>query len=159
MGITTVSNIIKEVTTILWEVLQPIHMKPPTDEDFKQIAKEFYGKWGFPNCIGSLDGKHIRIVCPRWSGSMFYNYKNYFSLVLQAVADANCKFIFIEAGAYGKQSDGGTLRKSAIFSRLENHTLNVPADVLLPDSNIKAPFVFIADEAYPLLRNLLRPYP
>lgn len=158
LGITTVALIVKQTLPVLWQVLQPLHMKPPTAEEFKEIADTFYNKWGFPNCIGSIDGKHIRILCPKWSGSMFFNYKKYFSIVLQAVSDANCKFIFVEVGSYGKQSDGGIFRNSTLYKAIDNGALSIPEDNCLPSSSIKAPFVFIGDEAYPLLRHVMKPY-
>lgn len=67
------------------------------------------------NCLGSIDRKHIRLKCPPYSGTMYFNDKNFFSVVLQAVADANYKFITINVGGYGKQSDGGTFRCSILF--------------------------------------------
>lgn len=133
-------------------------MKPPNEETFKDIANNFNEKWQFPNCLGAIDGKHIRVKCPARSGTMFFNYKHYFSIVLQAVSDANCRFIFIEVGAYGKQSDGGTFRNSQLYRLMEKKKLNIPDETLLPQSGIEAPFVFIGDEAYPLLKNLMKPY-
>lgn len=159
MGATTVAIIVKEITTLLWDCLQPLHMKTPTEETFKNIAKNFNEKWQFPHCIGAIDGKHIRVKCPTHSGTMFFNYKSYFSIVLQAVSDANCRFTCIEVGAYGKQSDGGTFRNSQLYKLMEKKKLNIPDESLLPQSDIKAPFVFIGDEAYPLLKNLMKPFP
>ena len=80
MGVTTVSKIISEMVKIIWTILQPIHMKVPTEHDFKEIANDYYNIWNFPNCLGSIDGKHIRVKCPPHSGSMFYNYKQFFLL-------------------------------------------------------------------------------
>nr|CAH7734521.1 unnamed protein product [Callosobruchus chinensis] len=106
MGASTVGKIIKEVCAALWEVFQPLHMKQPTTADFLRISEEYNRLWDFPNCIGAWDGKHIRIKCPSHSGSMFFNYKHYFSIVLQGLVDDHYRFISIDVGGYGKQSDG-----------------------------------------------------
>ena len=47
---------------------------------------------------------HIRIKRPTKAESLFFNYKQYFSIVLQGVADSESRFIFINISAYGKQS-------------------------------------------------------
>lgn len=153
MGATTVASIVEETIKAIWEILKPIHMKVPTENTFKEIAREL--KWNFPNCLGAIDGKHVRIKCPSHSGSMFYNYKNYFSIVLQAVADANYKFITTDVGGYGKQSDGGTFRSSSLFRLMESGGLHIPPDSTLPSTDVVVPYVFIGDEAYPLLKHLL----
>lgn len=90
---------------------------------------------------------------------MFYKYKQYFSIVLQGLVDAHYKFINIDVGGYGKQSDGGTFRASALFLYLSDGRLNyIPNATTLPNSDITVPYVFIGNEVYPLLTNLLKPY-
>lgn len=133
-------------------------MAMPTEEKWKEIATEFYYKWQFPNCIGAIDGKHIKIKCPAHSGTMFFNYKHYFSIVLQGIADANYKFITIDVGSFGKQSDGGTFRSSTLYYAMQNGHLKIPDSNKLPLTAIVMPYVFIGDEAYPLLAHLLKPY-
>ncbi|XP_029348277.1 uncharacterized protein LOC115034900 [Acyrthosiphon pisum] len=103
---TAVSSIVIEICKAIWKILKEKHMPTPTIADFEKIAQEFYENWNFPNCVGSIDGKHIRIKCPKKSGSMFFNYKQFYSIVLMAVADANYKFIMTDVGSYGKDSDG-----------------------------------------------------
>ncbi|XP_008178252.1 uncharacterized protein LOC103307759 [Acyrthosiphon pisum] len=100
-----ISRIIRLVLKSLSERLTPILLPPPTKENLKEIAMDFWIKWNFPNCVGAIDGKHIRIFAPGKSGSLFFNYKDFFSIVLLAIVDANCKFIFVDVGAYGKEGD------------------------------------------------------
>lgn len=67
--------------------LVPILMKTPTQDDFKRIEQDFWQKWNIPNCIGGIDGKNVRVKAPKNSGSLFFNYKDYFSVVLIAIVD------------------------------------------------------------------------
>nr|CAH7734524.1 unnamed protein product [Callosobruchus chinensis] len=137
MGASTVGKIIKEVCAALWEVFQPLHMKQPTTADFLRISEEYNRLWDFPNCIGAWDGKHIRIKCPSHSGSMFFNYKHYFSIVLQGLVDDHYRFISIDVGGYGKQSDGGTFQASKLSKLLEKNKLGIPKEKKLPNFNHK----------------------
>ena len=139
MGATTVGKIVAETVRVLWEELEQEHMPVPTEESFKSIAEEFYSIWNFPNCLGSIDGKHIRIQCPQNSGSMYYNYKTYFSIVLQAVADAHYRFTTVDVGGYGKQSDGGTFQASELYRGLAEKKLKFPEPSFLPNTHVKSP--------------------
>ena len=35
-----------------------------TQEEWEQVARLFDKRWNFPNCLGGLDGKHVRIYPP-----------------------------------------------------------------------------------------------
>lgn len=159
LGHSTVQGIIGEVcTAIISKFLQEC-IPTPTEGKWKAIANEFWNLWNFPNCLGALDGKHIEIVAPPNSGSNFFNYKRTFSVVLLALVDAHYKFIAVDIGSYGKNSDGGIFASSKLGKALNNGTLNIPEDRDLPGTNTMAPYVIIGDSAFPLKRNIMRPYP
>lgn len=134
-------------------------MAIPTAEDLKKIASEFHEKWNFPNCVGALDGKHIRIKRPSKSNIMYRNYKGFYSINLLSVTDANYKYVFVDVGGYGKDSDGGVFSASKLNKYLESNSIEFPAETHLPNSNIKAPYIFIGDEGFPLRPYLMRPFP
>lgn len=142
--------------TAIWKTLVIKHI--PTTELWKSIAKDFWEKWQFPNCIGSLDGKHVRIKKPKKSGSMYYIYKGCFSIVLLALTDANYKFIMVDIGAYGKDNDAGVFDACTLRQAIEHQKLQIPEPDFLPNTLIKAPFVFVGDAAFPLKTYLLKPY-
>ena len=98
---------------------------------------------------------------PTDSGSLFYNYKHFFSILLLALVDANYCFIAVDVGAVGKSSDSNVFKKSNIGRKLESNQLGIPGSKPLPnDENGKCmPFVIVGDEAFALSEHVLRPYP
>lgn len=132
---------------------------PSTEEEWKTIAKEYEERWNFPNCIGSIDGKHVVIKQPRNSGSYYFNYKGTFSIVLLALVDANYKFIYVDVGCNGRISDGGVYRNSSLSKALEGNLLGMPPPATLSDDENEFPYVMVADDAFPLKLNIMKPYP
>jgi hypothetical protein len=55
--------------------------------------------------------------------------------------DAYLKFVTVDVGAPGKQSDGGFFRNSALYQSLETRSLKVPEDTVLPHSEITLPHI------------------
>jgi hypothetical protein len=131
----------------------------PTTEKGYEIPDALFEKWNFPNCIGAIDGKHVKVVCPSLSGSLHHNYKQYFSILLQAVAHADCRIIAVDIGTDRRLCDSANFRSSSLFDMLESNGLNIPPEREIPDTNIKIPFVLLGDGGYQLLRYLMRPYP
>ncbi|KAJ8882342.1 hypothetical protein PR048_014144 [Dryococelus australis] len=43
------------------------------------IADGFEKRVNFPNCLGAVDGKHMRFIQPANSGSLYFRYKKRFS--------------------------------------------------------------------------------
>ena len=95
MGKSTVAAIVHEVCRAIWVVFEERHKPVPSSAFLSAVAEDYWEKWKFPNCCGSIDGKHVRILAPANSGSMFYNYKKFFSINLLAVADANYRFFMV----------------------------------------------------------------
>uniref|UniRef100_A0A1X7VJQ9 DDE Tnp4 domain-containing protein n=1 Tax=Amphimedon queenslandica TaxID=400682 RepID=A0A1X7VJQ9_AMPQE len=65
----------------------------------------------------------------------------------------------VDIGGNGKES-GGILSYSSFRMSLEMDSINLPDPTSLPgQSDLKAPYVFVGDDGFPLGTNLLQPFP
>jgi hypothetical protein len=161
LGVSTVRKIVLDTCEIIWDVLQPLYLAKPDEDQWRDIAERFQECWDFPNCVGSIDGKHITIQNPPNSGSLFHNYKKFFSIVLMAVVDADYRFTLVDVGAPGSNSDGGVFSNTKLGQMFMDGKLDIPDGQKLPeaeDDDPPMPFVLIGDEAFPSKFDLLRPY-
>lgn len=75
------------------------------------------------------------------------------------MCDANYNFLIVDIGAAGRCSDGGVFSMSEMGKGFMNNTFNYPSEKEIDNKNGPIPFYAVADEAFPLLKNLMRPYP
>ena len=161
MSQTSISRIVLETCAAVWNALQQEVMPTPDLAAWKKIALDFEYLWIFPHCLGAIDGKHVLLQAPANSGSLYFNYKKTFSLVLSlmAVVDAQYNFVVVDIGAYGRQSDGNVFANSLFGKKLKNLQLPLPAEEpLTATSEPQLPYVFVGDEAFPLVLIVMRPY-
>ncbi|CAI5677910.1 unnamed protein product [Oreochromis niloticus] len=92
---------------------------------------------------------------------MLHNYKGTFSIVLLAVVDAGYRFHIIDVGGYGRTSDSSILANSTFGQALWAGTLHLPPDQPLPRGEHRGAqsHFFVADKAFPLWQELMRPFP
>lgn len=141
--------------------IKHLYFQTPKDaRSWLNTAREFEARWQFPHCIGAVDGKHVRVRAPDKSGSLFFNYKHYFSVVMLAVVSANYEFLFLDVGAEGCSADGGIWRDCAFKLALEDGTIELPPPSPLPggDPDVLLPYVLVGDDAFPLSHYMLKPH-
>ena len=152
MGKSTVLNIVRETCDAIYEVLVEQYLCPPSSPaDCIALAKSFEEQWYLPHVVGALDGKHIRIQCLEDTGTLFHNYKGYFSIVLMAVCDASYNFTLIDIGQYGSNNDNGVLARSEIGQRFASGAMHLPAPATLEGwCYDPLPYYLLGDEIFPL---------
>lgn len=148
-------EVCRALTEELKDEVMPL---PRTPAEWRAIAQRFQDKWDIPHAMGALDGKHIAIKKPNQSASVYYNYKGYFSVVLLALVDADYKFIWIDVGGVGSQSDAQLFRESDLKAAIDDKSINFPAAEPLPGSDEDMPLFFLGDEAFPLRTYMMKPY-
>ena len=65
LGKATVQKVIRHVTSVISEKLGLKYIVlPKTKEEVEQHSRDFYKRYGLPQCIGAVDGAHIKIKRP-----------------------------------------------------------------------------------------------
>ena len=155
IGHSTIYSIFYETCAALWKALQPTYLPTPTLEKWLAISHGFWTHSNFPLCLGAINSKRVVIRTPPKSGSKCSKG----SIVLMTVADHEFKFTLVDIGSYGSDSDGGVFSKSGMKVAIENGSLNLPLLGALPTTEIEIPYMFVADEEFPLKTWLMRPFP
>ena len=158
VGRSTVSSV---VTSTCQAICQVLRFEPPrTVNEWLRISHDFEELWNFPHClIESIDRKYLAIQAPPKSGSEYYDYKKFHSIVLMAVCGAKYKFTMINTGDSGSHSDGGVFANSCFGRVLSKNQFPLPPPSPISNGTESLFYCFVGDEAFPLKTNLMRPYP
>ena len=122
------------------------------------MAQKFYHCWNFPHALGALDGKHIAIKAPAKSGSLYHNYKGFFSIILLGLVDAEYQFLWVDVGTHGSTSDASIFNVSALKDALETETLGLPEPDPLPGDDKPMPYFLVGDDAFALQMWMMKPH-
>ena len=134
------------------------YIKIPVGEELDKVIAEFKHKWGFPQCVGAIDGSHIPVKAPVEFHADYYNRKGWYSIIPQGVVDSSYRFIDINVGWPGKVHDARVFSNSSIFKKGQNGTL-FPKEQFADIDGFKVPLFITADAAYPLLPWVMKPFP
>ncbi|XP_071834895.1 uncharacterized protein [Apostichopus japonicus] len=155
----TICTFIPGVLQAIIDAFKDEYLSDERDQNrWDALARAFEERWQFPHCLGALDGKHIRIKKPPKSGSLFYNYKNFFSIVLLALVDADYKFLWVNVGAEGSASDAQIFNHSQLRDLIEGDDLGFPRPCPLPGGDVDVPYFIIGDDAFPLRPWMMKPF-
>ena len=137
----TIALFVPQVCNAIVQELQDEVFRTPDDPAaWRTVAERFERRWNYPHCCGAIDGKHIAIRCPPRSGSLYYNYKGFYSIVLLGLVDADYRFLWADVGANGSSSDCGIFNESDLEPALREGTLGLPDPDPLPNDNMDTPY-------------------
>ncbi|XP_018403784.1 PREDICTED: putative nuclease HARBI1 [Cyphomyrmex costatus] len=120
----------------------------PTEQEFPMIKEKFKAMAGIDGVIGALDGTYVPIKAPSQDAETYRNRKMQHTITLQAICDANLKFIDCFAGYPSSVHDARIFRNSYIY-----HSIRQNPEKYFP----RGEFI-LADKAYPTFKWCITPY-
>lgn len=88
VGITTVCNIVRQVTAAILAHVHPRFVSLPSGQRLDDAVRGFRAR-GYPQCAGAIGRVHVPIATPRVNQGDYVNKRGWHSMVLQAVVDHN----------------------------------------------------------------------
>ena len=156
----TISKVVREVCqAILDEYLDEQFTCPSTEEGWRQLSNEWMHIWNFPHTIGAIDGKHVACKAPPKTGSEYYNYMGFFSIILLTMVSSDYKFLWADVSGNGSASDAQMFNHSELKEGLENNNITGwPRPDPLPNDTQDVPYFIVGDDAFSLRTYLMKPY-
>ena len=146
----TASKTIATVCTAICTHLGPQYLHLPLDKnEMRRKTSEFELKFGMTQAFGCIDGTHIPLKRPCVNSQDYFNYKQFFSLNVQAVCDSRGLFMDVECRWPGSVHDAKVFANSYVNSRMKSGNLPQTFSTVLPELQ-RVPNYPTGDPAYPL---------
>lgn len=85
--------------------------------------------------------------------------KTFFRLFYWQSSGRITNFLAVDIGSFGREGDAGIFSRCVLGRAIKDKLFDTPSVATLPNTETVAPYVFLGDEAFPILENLLKPYP
>ena len=155
----TMSVSVREVCQALVEEYKDECSQCPTTEaEWRVISEAFGRRYNVPHACSAFDGKHVACRRHRNSGSLYYNYKSFFSIVLMGLVDSDYKYLWNDVGGYGHMSDVQLFNASELKECLEDNSIGFPLADPLPNDDRPTPYYILGDDAFGLRTYLMKPH-
>ena len=144
--------LIRKVAKVFVEHLGPELIKlPKTVTKVEALTENFLNGHGFPQCLGAIDGTHMRIKQPRENYTDYINRKDFLSIKVQALCDY--RYCFLDVVVKWPESVHDFqifLRSTAVRNMLRNKVIP-KCEKAIVDGEISVPVCILGDPTYPLL--------
>ena len=152
------SKVIRRVTSVISEKLGPKYIVlPKTKREVEEHSQNFYNRYGFPQCIGIVDGIHIKIKRPVDKPTDYVIRKGNFTLNCQGTVGYNCCFTDVLIKWPGSIHDTRMFGNSALNGMFRDGTIPKCKRIIV-EGEPAAPVFILGDPAYPLLPLLMKEF-
>ena len=99
-----------------------------------------------------MDSKHVALKLPLDNGYLYFNYREYFSIILMVTCNGRYVLKHIDIGSYGSNNGSGTFRNSKMREQFFKNKEHLPEADSLEECSIseKVLCYLVRHEAFPL---------
>ena len=146
----TALSIIYEVCSAIVKYLGPknLTLLKSVDEIKEKVASAEV-KFGMPQANGFIDGTHIPIRRPSKNSQDHFNYKQFFSISVQALCDSQGIFMDVDCRWPGSLHDANVFSKSSLNRKMNTNEVPTMFHTLI-EGCPEVPNYVIGDPVYPL---------
>ena len=127
------------------------------ENEIVKPAEKFYEAHGFPQCIGAIDGTHIRIKKPISNLTDFINTKRTYSLNVQAAVDYKFCFFDVAVKWLGSVHDARLFSNFLLNKKPRDESIPKCGKTIVPGEPA-VPICLLGNPAYPLLPYILKEF-
>ena len=116
-------------------------------------------EWQFLYAFAAIDGNHLPIKCPsgrQEAMKQYYNFKNFYSVVLLGLVDANYRFIWASLRAPGNTHDSTCFQSTSLWGDITSRK-TLPGQVV-EVNGIEIPPIILGDGAFPWQSWMMKPH-
>lgn len=119
-----------------------------------EALQTLQGYMNFPYAFAAIDGCHVPIACPSDEAARrdYYNYKNFYSIVLMAMVDGKGRFLWAQAGMPGNVHDSTILQAANIWPLLQS-ICELKTTLI---GTVRVPALLLVDSAFPFRTYLMK---
>ena len=153
-----VSEVAEAIVDNLWEEHVSKHY-PENEQQFKEKMLDMEERWQFPCCWAAIDGCHIPLKCP--DGGLaackeYHNFKNFYSIVLMGIVDAQYRFIWGSYGFPGNSHDSIIFQSTQLWADITEGQRIPPIGKDI--DGVTVPPLVLGDSAFPFRTWLMKPF-
>ena len=144
MGATTIRKCLEKFCTEFVDLYEDKYL----NFNLEEVVRLNETVHGIPGLMGSLDCTHVQWdQCPKGFAASFRGRSGHPSLILEAVADAERRFVHFYWGTPGAQNDINVLRASTLLDKLCDGSYP-STHFCLGEESFELPYLFV-DGIYP----------
>ena len=122
-----------------------------------KLVEKFYEAHGFPQCIGAIDGTHIRIKKSISNPADYINRKGTYSLNVQAAVDYKFCFFEVVGNWPGSIHDTRVFSNSLLNKKLRDGSIPKCSKTIVSGEPV-VPICLLGDPTNPLLSYIMKEF-